>query len=286
VEEKHLSPFEAIRREAEDGSEYWSARDLAKILGYSDFRNFQDVLKKAKISCEESGQAISDHFGDVTDMITVGKGAKRKLSDTHLTRYACYIVVMNSDPEKPIVALGQTYFAIQTRRQEITDELALSTLPEDQKRLVFRSMMATFNIRLAEAAQQVGVIKPEDFATFQDHGYMGLYNGLRENDIHARKQLPPREKILDYMGSEELGANIFRATQADAKLRREEIQGKDAANRTHYQVGHEVREAIKRLGGTMPEVLPTPEKSIQELQREEQKRLSESQQPSLFDNPE
>ncbi|GAC1303208.1 MAG: DNA damage-inducible protein D [Ktedonobacteraceae bacterium] len=286
MEEKHLSPFEAIRREAEDGSEYWSARDLAKILGYSDFRNFQDVLKKAKISCEESGQAISDHFGDVTDMITVGKGAKRKLSDTHLTRYACYIVVMNSDPEKPIVALGQTYFAVQTRRQEIADELTLSTLPEDQKRLVFRSMMATFNIRLAEAAQQVGVIKPEDFATFQDHGYIGLYNGLRENDIHARKQLPPREKILDYMGSEELGANIFRATQADAKLRREEIQGKDAANRTHYQVGHEVREAIKRLGGTMPEDLPTPEKSIQQLQREEQKRLGESQQPSLFDNPE
>ncbi len=282
----HASPFEAIRKMSESGSEYWSARELYKLLGYSTWQKFQYALEQAKIACVNSEQDISDHFNLRVKMIKAGKGAMRPLEDYWLTRYACYLIVQNADPSKPIVALGQTYFAYQTRRQEIADELALSTLPEDQKRLVFRSMMATFNIRLAEAAQQVGVIKPEDFATFQDHGYMGLYNGLRENDIHARKQLPPREKILDYMGSEELGANIFRATQADAKLRREEIQGKDAANRTHYQVGHEVREAIKRLGGTMPEDLPTPEKSIQQLQREEQKRLSESQQPSLFDNPE
>jgi DNA-damage-inducible protein D len=166
----HVSPFEAIRKISEDGIEYWSARDLSKILGYGDFRNFQDVMNKAKVSCEESGQAVSDHFGDVTDMITVGKGAKRKLSDTHLTRYACYLVVMNGDPEKPIVALGQTYFAVQTRRQEIADELV--ALPEDQKRLLRRSQMNIYNLQLAEAAQQAGVIEPLDFAIFQDHGYI------------------------------------------------------------------------------------------------------------------
>lgn len=180
------------------------------------------------------------------------------------------------------MALGQTYFAVQTRRQELADELA--ALPEDQKRLIFRSGMAIFNSQLAQAAQQAGVIEPSDFATFQDHGYMGLYGGLRENDIHARKKLQPRDKILDYMGSEELGANIFRATQTDAKLRRERLQGKEAANRTHNEVGREVRATLERLGATMPEDLPTPEKSIEQIQREEQRRLIADQQPSLFDN--
>src|SRR6266699_1899389 len=249
----HISPFESIRRVDEQGNEYWSARDLAKILGYNDFRNFQDVLKKAQIACEQSGQAVLDHFGDVTDMISVGKGASRKRSNVHLSRYACYLIVQNADPSKPIVALGQTYFAVQTRRQELADELA--ALPEDQKRLILRSQMAIFNRQLAETARQAGVIEPSDFATFQDHGYMGLYGGLRENDIHARKNLQPRDKILDYMGSEELGANIFRATQTDAKLRREGIRGKEAANRTHNEVGREVRATLKRLGATMPEHL-------------------------------
>jgi DNA-damage-inducible protein D len=192
-------------------------------------------------------------------MIKAGKGAQRPVEDFELSRYACYLIVQNADPDKPIVALGQTYFAVQTRRQEIADELALANLPEEQKRLIFRA--------------------PTDFATFQDHGYMGLYGGLRENDIHQRKGLTSeKQKILDYMGSEELGANIFRA-----KLRREQISGKDAANSTHYEVGREVRETIKRLGGTMPEDLPTPKKSIQELQLDEQRRIEAERQPSLFD---
>jgi DNA-damage-inducible protein D len=278
----HVSPFEAIRKISESGSEYWSARDLSKILGYGDFRNFQDVMKKAKVSCEESGQAVSDHFGDVTDMITVGKGAKRKLSDTHLTRYACYLVVMNGDPEKPIIALGQTYFAVQTRRQEIADELA--ALPEDQKRLLRRSQMNIYNLQLAEAAQQAGVIESLDFAIFQDHGYIGLYGGLGAKNIHARKGLKKSQQILDHMGSEELADTIFRAAQADAKLRREQITGKEEANRTHHEVGHKVRQTIKELGGTMPEDLPTPEKSIRQLQQEEEKRLQAQLQPGLFDD--
>ncbi len=277
----HISPFEAIRRVAEDGSEYWSARDLAKILGYTEYGKFRNAIQKAEEACENSGQAISDHFAHVSEMIRTGKGARRKVEDVYLTRYACYLLVENSDPSKPIVALGQAYFAVQTRRQELADELA--ALPEDEKRLILRSEMAIFNSQLAEAAQQAGVIESFDFAVFQDHGYMGLYGGLRENDIHTRKKITPREKILDYMGSEELGANIFRVTQTDAKLRRDQVKGKGKANRTHFEVGREVRDTIKRLGGTMPEDLPTPEKSIQQLQREEQKRLQQSSQPPLLD---
>jgi DNA-damage-inducible protein D len=279
----HGSPFDAIRKTDENGHEYWSARDMARLLGYTEYGKFQNAIKKAQTACEESGQAVSDHFPHVSDMIKTGKGARRKADDIHLTRYACYLIVQNADPEKPIVALGQTYFAVQTRRQEIADELELANLPEEQKRLIFRSLMATYNTRLADAAQRAGIIKPRDFAIFQDHGYMGLYAGRRENDIHTLKGLTEDEKILDYMGSEELGANIFRATQTDAKLRRDQVKKKEQANATHYQVGAEVREAIKRLGGTMPENLPTPEKSIQQLQREEEQRLQAQLQPGLFD---
>jgi DNA-damage-inducible protein D len=281
----HVSPFDSIRKVDENGNEYWSARELYKMLGYSRWEKFQQSLEEAKIACENSNQRVSDHFHLQVQLIKTGKGAKRPTEDYHLTRYACYLIVQNADPNKPIVALGQTYFAYQTRRQEIADELALATLPEEQKRIILRSMLATFNVRLAEAAQQAGVIEPNDFATFYDYGYMGLYDGLRENDIHARKLLTSeKQKISDHMASEELGANIFRATQTDAKLRRDQVNKKEQANITHYQVGHEVREAIKRLGGTMPENLPTPDKSIQELQREEQKRLKQGPQPPLFDD--
>src|SRR2546429_7798362 len=164
----HTSPFEAIRKEAEDGSEYWNARELARILGYTEYGKFKNAIKKAEIACESSGQATPDHFAHVSDMIQTGKGAKRHVDDIHLSRYACYLIVQNADPSKPIVALGQTYFAVQTRRQELADELSLANLPEDQKRLIFRSLMSTYNTRLAETAQLAGVIEPRDFATFED----------------------------------------------------------------------------------------------------------------------
>ena len=281
----HTSPFDGIRHENDDGKEFWSARELGKLLGYGEYRFFKNAIQKAEEACKNSSQAVSDHFVHLHGMVDIGSAAKRKVEDVHLTRYACYLLVENADPSKPIVALGQAYFAVQTRRQEINDELALANLPEDQKRLIFRSLMSTYNVRLAEAAKQAGVIEPRDFATFQDHGYMGLYDGMRENDIHARKGLQPEEKILDYMASEELAANMFRATQADAKLRRDKVNTKGHANVSHYLVGQEVREAIKRLGGTMPEDLPTPERSIQELQLEEQQRLKPGQQLSLLDEP-
>ena len=281
----HTSPFDGIRHEDEHGKEYWSARELYRLLRYTRWEKFQKSIEEAKIACENSNQAISDHFHLEVQLIKAGKGARRPVEDYRLSRYACYLIVQNADPNKPIVALGQTYFAYQTRRQEINDELTLANLPEDQKRLIFRSLMSTYNVRLAEAAKQAGVIEPRDFATFQDHGYIGLYDGMRENDIHASKGLQPEEKILDYMVSEELAANMFRATQANAKLQRDQVGTKEQANVTHYLVGQEVREAIKRLGGTMPEDLPTPEKSIQELQREEQQRLKPGQQLSLLDEP-
>ncbi len=278
----HTSPFDTIRNVDEQGQEYWSARDLQRLLGYKNWREFEDAIKRAMIACKNSGQKPEDHFGDAPKMVSLGSGSQRKVKDYHLSRYACYLIVQNADSEKPIVALGQTYFAIQTRRQELADQLA--ALPEDQKRLILRSEMAVFNQQLAEVAHNAGVIQAQDFAIFQDHGYMGLYGGLRENDIHARKQLDQKDKILDYMGSEELASNIFRAAQTDAKLRREEIQGKEQANQTHYEVGNEVRKAIKRLGGTMPEDLPTPEKSIQQLERDEQKRIEQKLQPPLFED--
>jgi len=279
---QHTSPFDEIRRVRDDGSEYWSARELGKLLGYAtSYRNFKPAIEKAKEACQNSGQAVSDHFAEVRTMIATGKGAKRPTEDYELSRYACYLIVENADPSKPIVALGQTYFAVQTRRQELADELA--ALPEDQKRLILRSEMAILNTRLAEAARLVGVIEPRDFATFQDHGYMGLYGGLTENALHARKGLlSEKQKILDYMGSDELAANAFRASLARQRLEKEQVKGKEKANRTHYQVGRKVRQTIKELGGTMPEDLPTPTESIQQLQQKEQKHVRPGSQESLF----
>ena len=278
---KRMSAFESIRHEDEDGDEYWSARELAKVLGYAKWDKFTNVIQKAKTACENSAQAISDHFRQAGKLIEAGKGAQREIEDVHLSRYACYLIVQNADPSKEIVALGQTYFAVQTRRQQQADELA--GLTEDQKRLYLRGQVAHHNIQLADAASTAGVITAFDFAIFQDHGYMGLYGGERAKDIHARKSLKKSQQILDYMGSTELAANLFRATQTEEKIRRENIHGKDAANRTHYAVGKKVRQTIQELGGTMPEDLPTPTESVQQVQHKEQKRIEQERQPSLFD---
>jgi len=275
------SPFERIRQQTAEGGEYWSARDLAAILGYeTNYRNFKRAIEKARVACVNSGHEVDDHFADARKMVTIGSGARRSVEDVHLSRYACYLTVQNADPSKPNVSLGQTYFAVQTRRQEEADELA--GLTEDQKRLYLRGQVADHNRQLAEAANQAGVIQGRDFAVFVDHGYMGLYAGLRARDIHRRKGLAKTDHILDHMGSTELAANLFRATQTDEKLRRDGIRGKDQANRTHYEVGREVRDTIKRLGGTMPEDLPTPEESIKQHQQRETARRRERIQPSLF----
>ena len=187
------------------------------------------------------------------------------------------MVVLAGDESKPVVALGKVYFAVKTRQRELDEELA--SLPEEQKRLIYRSQMTIFNTKLAEAAQQAGVIEPFDFAIFQDHGYRGLYAGETAQRIAKRKGLASGQHILDYMGSEELGANIFRATQTDAKLRREGITGKAEANQAHHDMGRKVRQFIADVGGTMPEDLPTPAESLQELGRKERKRLKQGQQP-------
>jgi DNA-damage-inducible protein D len=280
----HASPFEEIREEAEDGSEYWSARDLSKILGYTEWRNFTTAIEKAKEACENSGQAVFDHFVETNKMVKLGSRSQRKIEDYHLSRYACYLLIQNADPAKPIVALGQTYFAVQTRRQELADKLI--ALPEDQLRLLRRSQMNIYNTQLAQAAQLAGVVEPLDFAIFTDHGYKGLYGGLGARDIHAHKRLKKNQQILDYMGSDELATNIFRASQTKQKLEREQIQGKEKANETHYDVGKKIRQTIEELGGTLPEDLPTPRESIQQLQRKEQKQIQERSQLSLFEESE
>lgn len=243
--------FESIKHINEYNTEYWSARELYKALDYTDYRNFIKVINKAKEACENSGQDIHNHFVEANDMVSIGSGAERPVDTIHLSRYACYLIIQNSDPSKDVVALGQTYFAIQTVRQEKSDQRL-----EDHKRVVLRGEVSKHNVSLAEAADGAGV---KNFGTFQDYGYKGLYGGLGAKDIHDRKKLKKSQKILDHMGSEELAANLFRATQADAKLRRENIQGERNANLTHYAVGQKVRKTIDDLGGTMPENLPTPD---------------------------
>ncbi len=281
ADQQHVSPFEAIRRETEDGDEYWSARELAKVLGYAKWDKFVHVIEKALAACTNSNQNPADHFLRAGKMVALGSGAEREIIDWHLSRYACYLVVQNGDPEKPIVALGQTYFAVQTRRAELAQELA--SLPEAQRRLVLRDQVGDDNRSLAATAYGAGVVTGNDFAVFQDHGYMGLYAGERARDIAARKGLKRGQRVLDWMGSEELAANWFRITQTEAKLRREGIADKTEANTAHQQMGAAVRQFIAEQGGTMPEELPTPTESIQQARRREQKLLEAgTAQPALF----
>ncbi|MFA5630944.1 MAG: DNA damage-inducible protein D [Porticoccaceae bacterium] len=264
-------PFEQLKQRDDNGVEYWSARALSKLLGYSEYRHFQPVLAKAKEASDNSGHRASDHFEDVLAMVTIGSGAQRELPDVKLSRYACYLVVQNGDPTKPVIAAGQTYFAVQTRRQELADDAAFQQLKEDQKRLFLRNELKEHNKQLVETAQQAGVETGLDFAIFQNHGYQGLYGGLDSKAIQTRKGLRKSQKILDHMGSTELAANLFRATQAEEKLRRDKVRGKRQANQTHFDVGRKVRQTIAELGGTMPEDLPTPDQSIQKLEAAERK---------------
>jgi len=263
------SPFEKIRRINDGGNEYWSSRDFSRILGYSDYRNFEQVIKKAKQACFNSGHRIEDHFVDITEMIEIGKGGQRPVLSVYMSRYACYLIVQNADPGKEIVALGQTYFAVQTRKQEISEQEV-----EDNRRLLLRQEMKVHNVRLAGAAKEAGVVKASDYAIFQNHGYMGLYGGLTAQDIHGRKRLKKGQQILNHMGSTELAANLFRATQTEEKLRRDNIKGKQKANRTHREVGKKVRQTIKELGGTMPENLPVAE-DIKKLETKQRKKLKD-----------
>jgi len=272
IDRAHHVTFESLRHIDEDGVEYWSARELQPVLEYGEWRNFKRVIDKAIIAAGQSKTAAHDHFVEINKLVTTGMGIEREIEDFRLSRYACYLIVQNGDPAKPVIANGQTYFAIQTRRAELADDSQFRALSEDQKRLFLRAELREHNKLLVETAQQAGVETPVDFAVFQDHGYRGLYGGLGARDIHAHKGLKKSEAILDHMGSTELAANLFRATQAEEKLRRDGVTGRAAANRTHFEVGQRVRGAIEDIGGTMPEDLPTPDRSVKELERE-QKRL-------------
>lgn len=265
------SLFESIRHVDEHGQEFWYARELSKVLDYKDFRNFELTIFKAMETCKNSNNNVEDHFVEVTEMVGIGSGAKRSFKSYQLSRYACYLIVMNGDSTKKIIALGQTYFAVKTRQQELAE--AFDDLSEDAKRLATRNEMKKHNKSLAEAANMAGITDPIDYAIFQNKGYQGLYGGLGRKEIHERKGLKKSQDILDFMGSTELAANLFRATQTDEKIRRENIVGKAAANKTHYEVGKKVRQTIKELGGTMPEDLPTPERSVKQIEREEKRKL-------------
>ena len=256
--------FEDIKHSDEYGNEYWLARELMKALEYSKWSNFVSVIKKAKSACELSGKIVYEHFTDAGKLSKRNNNAIVKIEDFKLSRYACYLIVQNADPRKEVVALGQTYFAVQTRRQELT-EIEYSMLTEDEKRFYQRNLTKKGNYSLNQVAKKAGV---KNFDKFHNAGYKGLYNGETADDIAKRKGLRYREDILDNMGSEELATNLFRISQTEARLRKDNIQGEGKANETHYNIGKNIREVIAKNGGTMPECLPTPKKSLKELEKE------------------
>jgi DNA-damage-inducible protein D len=290
IEKKHYKTFDSIKETDSEGSEFWTSRKLSKILDYSEYRHFLPVVERAKEACKKSGHKVSDHFEEFLEMVEIGSGAKRKLEDIKLSRYACYLIVQNGDPSKPVIANGQTYFAIQTRRQELADDEAFQRLREEEKRLFLRNEMREHNKQLVETVQQAGVKSNLDFAIFQNHGYKGLYGGLDAKTIHQRKGLKKSQQILDNMGSTELAANLFRATQTEEKLRRENIKRKTKANKTHFEVGKKVRQTIEELGGTMPEDLSTPEEDLKKLERRvksaEKKLIKNSGLPNKLEDGE
>jgi len=273
--------FESIKHIDNFKNEYWYARELADVLGYVQWRNFQKVIDRAVLACQNSGYVVIDHFAEVSKMVDIGSSTQRKLVDYRLTRYACYLIVQNGDPRKEIIALGQTYFAIQTRRQEVQD--AFNQLDENNKRLVVRGNIKQWNLLLAEAAHNAGVITDEEFALFQNAGYMGLYGGMSVSDIHAKKGLKQNDKILDFMGSTEMIANLFRISQTEEKLKRDEVSTAVEANNTHYEVAEKIRKAIIEMGATLPENLPVPDKSIQVIERDEIRKLKNSMKKLMLD---
>ena len=256
--------FEDIKHIDEFGNEYWLARELQDILGYNQWRSINDLIERAKDACQESRYNIDDHFAVQRKMIKLAKGATRKVIDYKLSRYACYLIVMNGNPKKEIIALAQTYFTIQTRKQELSEK-EYNELTEDEKRLYRRNQARKGNLSLNKTAVNSGV---RNLARFHNAGYKGLYNGETADDIFKRKKLRYREDILDNMGSEELADNIFRIAQTDAKLKRDNVDNEYTANSVHYEVGREVRNSIRRLGGIMPEDLPMPNKSLKEIEKE------------------
>ena len=257
------SIFESIKHIDENGNEYWYARELMKVLEYKKWENFHKVIKQAIFSCGSSNYNIIDHFPEVRKMVKTGD-SYRKIDDYKLSRYACYLIVQNSDPRKEVVALGQTYFAIQTRKQELM-ERNYESLTEDEKRFYQRNLTRKGNYSLNQTAKKAGV---KNFDKFHNAGYKGLYNGETADAIAKRKGLRYREDILDNMGSVELAANLFRITQTEQKLKNENISGENNANMTHYNMGRDIRDFIANQGGTMPEDLPTPKKSLKELEKE------------------
>ena len=272
LEKYNEKNFEDIKHIDECGNEYWYARELQVALDYKRWDKFCNVIESAKIACENSNNAVLNHFSQVGKMVEIGSGAKRKQMDFKLSRYACYLIVQNASPNKEVVALGQTYFAIQTRKQEITEK-EYSKLTEDEKRFYQRNLTKKGNYSLNQVAKKCGV---KNFDKFHNAGYRGLYNGESADDIAKRKGLRYREDILDNMGSEELAANLFRISQTESKLKRDNVTSEKDANETHYNIGKNIREVIAKNGGTMPEDSPTPKKSLKELEKEEIKKLKEN----------
>ena len=269
LETNYTKDFESIKHTDEEGREYWYARELMVVLQYKKWSNFEVIIKKAMDACQNSEMNALDHFADVGKMVQIGSGAEREQMDYKLTRYACYLIAQNGDSRKKVIALAQTYFAVQTRKQELSEK-EYHMLSEDEKRFYQRDLTKKGNYSLNQVAKEAGV---KNFDKFHNSGYKGLYNGETADDIAKRKGLRYREDILDNMGSEELAANLFRITQTESKLKKDNIHTENDANETHYNVGAAVRKTIKELGGTMPEDLPTPEKSLKQIEKEKNKKL-------------
>lgn len=279
IEAYNENIFEKNKNLTEDGQEFWYARKLAELLEYTKWANFEKVIDKAKVACEKSGYSVIDNFIYIEKKISIGSGSERKIDDIILSRYASYLIVQSADTRKTVVAQGQTYFTIQTRKQEKLEELEAQE--EERERLLIRKNLKEHNKNLVNAAHDAGVETNMEYAVFQNYGYQGLYGGLKSKDIHRKKKLTKSQKILDYMGSTELAANLFRATQTEDKLRREKVKSRVDANKVHNEVGQKVRKTIEELGGTMPEELPTPKKSVKQIEKEQKKMIEKGKNSKL-----